>query len=73
MSCPRLHANWGFTGSEGPFGGIRTRILLQLQIALRYGGESHLIESVVYCDLVRRGFNVDMGVVPHSEQIEKGW
>ena len=32
----------------------------------RQDDENHLLENVVYNDLVRRGFNVDVGVVPYS-------
>lgn len=32
----------------------------------RQADENHLLENVVYNELVRRGFNVDVGVVPYS-------
>jgi len=32
----------------------------------------HLMENVIYCELLRRGFSVDVGVVPTWEKNEKG-
>ena len=40
--------------------------LRNARLNFRQPDENHLIENVVYNDLVRRGFNVDVGVVPYS-------
>lgn len=40
--------------------------LRNARLNFRQSDENHLIENVVYNDLVRRGFNVDVGVVPFS-------
>jgi len=41
--------------------------LRNARLNFRQQDENHLLENVVFNDLVRRGFNVDIGVVPYSE------
>lgn len=41
--------------------------LRNARLNFRQLDDNHLIENVVYCELMRRGFNVDVGVVPFSE------
>ncbi len=40
--------------------------LRNARLGFRQQEETHLMENVVYCDLVRRGFDVDVGVVEHN-------
>ena len=40
--------------------------LRNARLNFRQTDENHLLENMVYNDLVRRGFNVDVGVVPYS-------
>ena len=40
--------------------------LRNARLNFRQADENHLLENVVYNELVRRGFNVDVGVVPYS-------
>ena len=30
--------------------------------------ETHIMENIIYNDLIRRGYNVDVGVVPYSRR-----
>ena len=40
--------------------------LRNARLNFRQEDENHLLENIVYNDLIRRGFNVDVGVVPYS-------
>ncbi|MBQ9059168.1 MAG: ATP-binding protein [Atopobiaceae bacterium] len=42
--------------------------LRNARLNFRQDDENHLIENVVYSELLRRGFNVDVGVVSHRTQ-----
>ena len=46
--------------------------LRNARLNFRQLDENHLIENAVYCDLVRRGFNVDVGMVPFSAWVDEG-
>lgn len=46
--------------------------LRNARLNFRQLDENHLIENVVYCELVRRGFNVDVGLVPYSRIVDEG-
>ena len=45
--------------------------LRNARLNFRQVDENHLIENVVYCELARRGFNVDVGVVPFSTWVDE--
>lgn len=41
-------------------------------LGFRQQEETHIMENVLYCDLLRRGFDVDVGVVEHNIKTETG-
>jgi len=46
--------------------------LRNARLGFRQQEETHIMENVLYCDLVRRGFNVDVGVVEQNEVTGEG-
>lgn len=46
--------------------------LRNAQLNFRQQEENHLMENIIYNELLIRGFNVDVGVVEHSERDENG-
>ncbi len=42
------------------------------QLNFRQQEENHIMENIIYNELCVRGFNVDVGVVEHSERNDKG-
>ena len=42
------------------------------QLNFRQQEENHIMENIIYNELLVRGFNVDVGVVEHSERDENG-
>lgn len=46
--------------------------LRNAQLNFRQQEENHLMENIIYNELLVRGFNVDVGVVEHSERDENG-
>ena len=46
--------------------------LRNARLGFRQQEESHLMENVLYCDLVRRGYNVDVGVVIANVKTPEG-
>ncbi len=42
------------------------------QLNFRQQEENHIMENIIYNELLVRGFNVDVGVVEHTEQNENG-
>ena len=40
--------------------------LRNARLGFRQQEETHIMENVLYCDLVRRGFDVDVGVVEYN-------
>ena len=46
--------------------------LRNAQLNFRQHEENHLMENIIYNELLIRGFNVDVGVVEHSERDENG-
>lgn len=46
--------------------------LRNARLGFRQIEETHLMENVLYCDLIRRGFDVDVGVVEFATKDENG-
>ena len=46
--------------------------LRNARLGFRQQEETHIMENVLYCDLVRRGFDVDVGMVEHNYRKEDG-
>jgi len=46
--------------------------LRNARLGFRQQEETHLIENVLYCDLLRRGFDVDVGVVEYNFKNKAG-
>lgn len=46
--------------------------LRNAQLNFRQQEENHIMENIIYNELLVRGFNVDVGVVEHSERDENG-
>ena len=46
--------------------------LRNAKLGFRQQEETHIMENVLYCDLVRRGYDVDVGVVEHNYRKEDG-
>ena len=46
--------------------------LRNAQLNFRQQEENHIMENIIYNELLIRGFNVDVGVVEHSERNENG-
>lgn len=46
--------------------------LRNARLGFRQQEETHIMENVIYCDLVRRGCDVDVGVVEQNLQTEEG-
>lgn len=46
--------------------------LRNAQLNFRQQEENHIMENIIYNELLIRGFNVDVGVVEHSERDENG-
>ena len=42
------------------------------RLGFRQQEETHIMENIIYCDLVRRGFDVDVGVVEKNVVTEEG-
>lgn len=58
---------------ESPFKYYFTDVgLRNAQLNFRQQEENHLMENIIYNELLIRGFNVDVGVVEHSERDENG-
>ena len=57
--------------SEGYWGAYFTDVgLRNAQLNFRQQEENHIMENIIYNELQIRGFNVDVGVVEHSERDE---
>ena len=46
--------------------------LRNAQLNFRQQEENHIMENIIYNELLVRGFNVDVGVVEHTEKSEEG-
>ena len=46
--------------------------LRNARLGFRQQEETHIMENVLYCDLLRRGFDVDVGVVEHNFKNKDG-
>ena len=46
--------------------------LRNARLGFRQQEETHIMENVLYCDLLRRGFDVDVGVVEQNVKTEEG-
>ena len=46
--------------------------LRNARLGFRQQEETHIMENVLYCDLVRRGFDVDVGMVEYNYRKEDG-
>ncbi len=46
--------------------------LRNAQLNFRQQEENHIMENIIYNELRARGFNVDVGVVEHSEKSKEG-
>ena len=46
--------------------------LRNAKLGFRQQEETHIMENVLYCDLLRRGFDVDVGVVEYNYKKEDG-
>lgn len=46
--------------------------LRNAKIGFRQQEETHIMGNVIYCDLIRRGYDVDIGVVEQNIRTEKG-
>ena len=46
--------------------------LRNARLGFRQQEETHIMENVLYCDLLRRGFDVDVGVVEYNYKKEDG-
>ena len=46
--------------------------LRNAQLNFRQQEENHIMENIIYNELLVRGFNVDVGVVEHTERNEEG-
>ncbi len=46
--------------------------LRNAQLNFRQQEENHIMENIIYNELLIRGFNVDVGVVEHSERDDNG-
>ena len=46
--------------------------LRNAKLGFRQQEETHIMENVLYCDLIRRGYDVDVGVVEQNAQTENG-
>ena len=46
--------------------------LRNAQLNFRQQEENHIMENIIYNELLIRGFNVDVGIVEHSERNEEG-
>ncbi len=46
--------------------------LRNAQLNFRQQEENHIMENIIYNELLVRGFNVDVGVVEHAEKNEEG-
>lgn len=42
------------------------------QLNFRQQEENHIMENIIYNELLVRGFNVDVGIVEHAERDEQG-
>ena len=46
--------------------------LRNAHLSFRQQEENHIMENIIYCDLLRRGFDVDVGVVEYNYKNEEG-
>lgn len=46
--------------------------LRNAKLGFRQQEETHIMENVVYCDLIRRGYDVDVGIVEQNIKTEEG-
>ncbi|RRD94541.1 ATP-binding protein [Clostridiales bacterium COT073_COT-073] len=46
--------------------------LRNAKLGFRQQEESHIMENVLYCDLIRRGYDIDIGVVEQNIKTEEG-
>ncbi|NMA18420.1 MAG: ATP-binding protein, partial [Clostridiaceae bacterium] len=46
--------------------------LRNAKLGFRQQEETHIMENVLYCDLIRRGYDVDVGVVEQNIKTEEG-
>jgi len=46
--------------------------LRNARLGFRQQEESHIMENILYCDLIRRGYDVDVGVVEQNIKTEEG-
>ena len=46
--------------------------LRNARLSFRQNEETHIMENILYCDLARRGFDVDVGVVEHNGRNSTG-
>ncbi len=52
--------------------GVYIGYMRNAQLNFRQQEENHIMENIIYIELLVRGFNVDVGVVEHSERNENG-
>ncbi len=52
--------------------GVYIGYMRNAQLNFRQQEENHIMENIIYNELLVRGFNVDVGVVEHSERNENG-
>ena len=52
--------------------GVYIGYMRNAQLNFRQQEENHIMENIIYNELLIRGFNVDVGVVEHSERDENG-
>lgn len=52
--------------------GVYIEYMRNAQLNFRQQEENHIMENIIYNELLVRGFNVDVGVVEHSERNENG-
>lgn len=46
--------------------------LRNAKLGFRQQEETHIIENILYCDLLRRGYDVDVGVIEHNYKDKDG-
>ncbi len=46
--------------------------LRNARLGFRQQEETHIMENILYCDLIRRGFDTDVGVVEHNTRDSRG-
>ncbi len=46
--------------------------LRNARLGFRQLEESHIMENVIYCNLIRRGYDVDVGIVEYNIKTAEG-